>query len=196
MLACVHGLEGSHLNWTAIGPRLAGTARVVAIDLVGHDRTPMAGRRADAEGRRRLLSGMLEALGEGPVTLIGNSMGGLVAALQAAVRPESVSPLVLIDPEIPVAPPGPVHPRVVANVLMCAVPRLGEGFLRLRRRHSSAEDTVWRTLTTCCVGPISGERLVEPRGGRSTDSIDLSLESLPVGPSQLELLQLAGCGAG
>ncbi|MHB1519103.1 MAG: alpha/beta fold hydrolase [Acidimicrobiales bacterium] len=92
MLACVHGLEGSHLNWTAIGPRLAGTARVVAIDLVGHDRTPMAGRRADAEGRRRLLSGMLEALGEGPVTLIGNSMGGLVAALQAAVRPESVPP--------------------------------------------------------------------------------------------------------
>lgn len=153
MLVCVHGLGGSHLNWTAIGPRLARTVRVVAIDLVGHGRTPMAARRADVEGHRRLLSGMLEALGEGPVTLIGNSMGGLVAALQAAVRPESVSGLVLIDPAIPVAPPGPVHPRVVANLLMCAVPGLGEGFLRLRRRYSSAEDTVWRTLTTCCVDP-------------------------------------------
>ena len=151
LLVCLHGLGGSHLNWSAIGPRLATTARVLALDLVGHGLTPAGHRSATIEGHRLLVSGFLRAIGGGPVILVGNSMGGLVAALQAADEPESVAGLILIDPALPTDRLGLVHPRVVANFVLCAVPGVGEGYLTQRRRRTTAEHTVRRVLDTCCV---------------------------------------------
>ncbi len=150
LLVCVHGLGGSHLNWSAVGPSLSRHARVVAVDLVGHGLTPAGRRSATIEGHRRLLSGFLDALGGSPVILVGNSMGGLVAALQAVSEPDSVAGLVLVDPALPTARLGLVHPRVVANLLVCAVPGLGECYLA-RRRRRSAERTVRGVLAVCCV---------------------------------------------
>ena len=137
LLVAVHGLGGSHLNWLAVAPLLTRRSRLLAVDLVGHGRTPAAGRTADIDGHRRLLGSVLRVACEEPVVLVGNSMGGLVAALQATVDPESVAGLVLIDPALPVSGrPGIVHPRVVANFLICAVPGLGERFLDARRRRT------------------------------------------------------------
>ena len=152
LVVCVHGLGGSHLNWLAVAPSLSLTARVMALDLVGHGRTPAAGRTAGIEGHRALLSGFLEVVGNGsPVIVVGNSMGGLVATLQAAVEPESVAGLVLIDPALPTGRPGLIHPRVLVNFVLCALPGLGEGYLAERRRRVSAEQTVRRVLGVCCV---------------------------------------------
>ncbi len=151
VLVGLHGLGGSHLNWMAVGPGLARRSRVLALDLVGHGLTPVAGRTADIEGHRRLVSGFLRTLGGGPVILLGNSMGGLVAALQAAEEPSSVAGLILVDPALPTSRPGLVHPRVIANFLLCAVPGLGEGYLSQRRRHTTAAQSVHRVLGICCV---------------------------------------------
>jgi pimeloyl-ACP methyl ester carboxylesterase len=151
MLVGVHGLGGSHLNWSAVGPRLARHARVMALDLVGHGWTPCADRTADIDGHRRLLSGFLHFLGGAPVILIGNSMGGLVAALQAAEEPESVAGLILVDPALPTTRVGLVHPRVIASFLLCAVPGVGESYLAQRRLRSTAEQSVKRVLGICCV---------------------------------------------
>jgi pimeloyl-ACP methyl ester carboxylesterase len=151
LLIGVHGLGGSHLNWSAVGPLLSSHSRVLALDLVGHGLTPTGSRTADIEGHRRLLSGFLRALGGTPAILIGNSMGGLVAALQAATEPESVAGLILIDPALPTVRIGLVHPRVMVNFLVCAVPGLGEGYLAQRRRRMTAEQSVRRTLDVCCV---------------------------------------------
>jgi pimeloyl-ACP methyl ester carboxylesterase len=147
----LHGLGGSHLNWSAVAPMLNRRARVVALDLVGHGLTPVGARTADIEGHRRLVSGFLAALGGRPAILMGNSMGGLVAALQAAEEPGSVAGLILIDPALPTARLGLVHPRVIANFLLCAVPGVGEGYLTQRRRHTTAEQSVHRVLDVCCV---------------------------------------------
>ena len=87
---------------------------------------------------------------------MGNSMGGLVAALQAAEEPESVAGLVLVDPALPTARLGLVHPRVIANFLLCAVPGVGEGYLTQRRRHTTAEQTVHRVLDVCCADAVRG----------------------------------------
>jgi pimeloyl-ACP methyl ester carboxylesterase len=149
-LVFLHGLGGSHLNWSALGPLINGRVRVLAPDLVGHGLTPTGDRTADLEGHRRLLSGFLEVVGA-PAVVVGNSMGGLVAALQAATEPDSVSGLVLVDPALPTARLGLVHPRVVANFLLCAVPGVGEGYLSRRRRRTSAEQSVHRVLDVCCV---------------------------------------------
>jgi pimeloyl-ACP methyl ester carboxylesterase len=151
LVVAVHGLGGSHLNWAAVGPRLSGHGRVLAVDLVGHGLTPRGARPADVEGHRRLLSGFLRTLGARPAILVGNSMGGLVAALQAAEEPDSVAGLVLIDPALPTARLGLVHPRVIANFLLCAVPGVGQGYLAQRRRRTTAEQSVRRVLGVCCV---------------------------------------------
>jgi len=151
LLIGVHGLGGSHLNWSAVGPLLSSHSRVLALDLVGHGLTPTGSRTADIEGHRRLLSGFLRALGGAPAILIGNSMGGLVAALQAATEPDSVAGLILIDPALPTFGIGLVHPRVIVNFLVCAVPGLGEGYLAQRRRRMTAEESVRRTMDVCCV---------------------------------------------
>jgi pimeloyl-ACP methyl ester carboxylesterase len=154
LLVAVHGLGGSHLNWLAVAPALTRRARVLAVDLVGHGRTPCAGRTPDIDGHVRLLDGTLRAVADGPAMLVGNSMGGLVAALQAASRPASVAGLALIDAALPAAGgPGIVHPRVLANFAVCAVPGLGEWFVDLRRRRAPARVHVERLLRVCCVSP-------------------------------------------
>jgi pimeloyl-ACP methyl ester carboxylesterase len=159
LIVGLHGLGGSHLNWSAVGPTLSRQARVVALDLVGHGLTPVGSRTADMEGHRRLVSGVLAELtapgswsgGPRPVILMGNSMGGLVAALQAADEPDSVAGLILVDPALPTSRLGLVHPRVVANFLLCAVPGVGETYLTQRRQRTTAEQTVHRVLGVCCV---------------------------------------------
>jgi pimeloyl-ACP methyl ester carboxylesterase len=150
-IVCVHGLGGSHCNWLAVAPRLAELGRVLAPDLVGHGRTPAAGRVPDVDGHRRLLTGFLDAAVGRPAVLVGNSMGALVAALVAAEEPGSVAGLVLIDPALPVRSLAGVHPQVVVNFAACAVPRLGEAFLAVRRSRTTAEQTVLRVLRSCCV---------------------------------------------
>jgi pimeloyl-ACP methyl ester carboxylesterase len=151
LIVALHGLGGSHLNWTAIGPHLTDGARVLAVDLVGHGLTPIGHREADIEGHRRLVSAFLRAVGAERAILMGNSMGGLVAALQAAQEPESVAGLILVDPALPTSRLGLVHPRIIANFLLCAVPGVGERYLSQRRRRTTAEQTVRRVLGVCCV---------------------------------------------
>ncbi len=110
MLVGVHGLGGSHLNWSAVAPYLTDRYRLVAVDLLGHGRTPAAGRNPDVAGHVAMLDGTLAHLSDRPVVLMGNSLGGLVSALCAAGSPERVAGLVLVDPALPTGRVGPVHP--------------------------------------------------------------------------------------
>jgi pimeloyl-ACP methyl ester carboxylesterase len=98
----VHGLGGSHANWSRLAPLLAGTHRVLVPDLAGFGLTVGGPRSAAVPANRRLLDRFLTEVTDGPVTLVGNSMGGLITAMQAAERPESVSRLVLVDPALPI----------------------------------------------------------------------------------------------
>ena len=46
-------------------------------------------------------AGLIEALDLGRVTFVGNSMGGMIAAMLAATHPDLVTRLVLVDPVLP-----------------------------------------------------------------------------------------------
>jgi pimeloyl-ACP methyl ester carboxylesterase len=151
LLVGVHGLGGSHLNWSAVAPLLTGRNRLVAVDLLGHGRTPTAGRTPDIAGHVTLLDAYLDRVADRPAVLVGNSMGGLVATLTAADSPSRVAGLVLVDPALPAGRPGRVHPRVLTNFVLCAVPGLGERYLAARRNRTTAEQTVRRVLGTTCV---------------------------------------------
>ena len=151
LVVAVHGLGGSHLNWAALAPHLVGDTRLLAPDLLGHGHTPAAGRRPDIDGHVALLQGFVEQVSDGPVVLMGHSLGGLVAALTAVSSPERVAGLVLVAPALPTGRPGLVHPRVLVNFVVCSVPGLGERFMAVRRSRTTADDRVRRVLAATCV---------------------------------------------
>jgi pimeloyl-ACP methyl ester carboxylesterase len=151
LVVAIHGLGGSHLNWAALAPHLTTRCRLMAIDLVGHGCTPVAGRTPDVEGHVALVGDVLRAISDRPVILMGNSLGGLVAALCAASEPDLVAGLILVDPALPTGRLGGIHPRIMANFILCALPGVGERYLAERRSRTSAEHHVRRVLGSVCV---------------------------------------------
>ena len=152
LLVCVHGLGGSHANWAALAPLLTGSYRVLALDLAGFGLTGGSPRSATVSGNRELLDRFLEAVADGPAVLIGNSMGGLIVALQARLRPETTSAVVLIDPALP-----PVLGRPDSLVLKTfadfALPDRIRRRLGRDRPPLTAEQAAIRLLELCCADP-------------------------------------------
>ncbi len=157
LAVCVHGLGGSYVNWLSLAPLLTDRYRVVAFDLAGNGRTPIAGRRADIRSNRRLIDGFLQAadgVAGRPVTLIGNSMGGLLSMLQASRHPETVERLVLVDPAVP--PPKkqlPRDPRFLASFMFMATPFVGERLMLRRGKRVPPAGLVAETMALVCQDP-------------------------------------------
>ena len=103
VVLCVHGLGGSALNWGLLAPFLSGSHRVLAVDLFGHGGSGVpTGSRPDAvTADRRLLDRFVREVVREPVVLLGHSMGGVLAVLQAAAAPETIRRLVLLSPPVP-----------------------------------------------------------------------------------------------
>jgi pimeloyl-ACP methyl ester carboxylesterase len=80
-------------------------------------------------------------------------MGGAICALQAAVAPEVVQGVVLVDPALPRPLLSPLDARVAASFAMLALPGLGEAVLARRRSRVAAQEQVRQTLALCCVDP-------------------------------------------
>ena len=149
----VHGLGGSHLNWLAVGPALAARARVLAPDLAGFGRTPLAGRSAHVRANAQLLDRFIDVVAEGPAILIGNSMGGLLAMMEAERQPEKVTRLVLVGAAQPRPPGTRFDPVVALTFAAYAVPGLGERFMRWRAARRGPEGLVRDTLQLVCADP-------------------------------------------
>lgn len=152
-IVLVHGLGGSMLNWAALGPRLAQRARVVAPDLAGFGRTPLAGRSSSVAANRALLDRFVDHIAPDPVVLCGNSMGGLLSIMQAAAHPEKVAALVLIDPALPRANGARPDPLVIASFASYAIPGFGERFVAARARALGPEGLVRETMRLCNADP-------------------------------------------
>lgn len=130
----VHGLGGSHLNWIQVAPSLAGSGSVLALDLPGFGLTPLQGRSSRVMDLRRSLAAFVATEAGGPVILAGNSMGGVLGVLQAAIDPGSLRGLILSGSAFPWAGVGLPSPLVMAGFAIGEVPRLGESAVRLRYR--------------------------------------------------------------
>jgi pimeloyl-ACP methyl ester carboxylesterase len=151
LLVCVHGLGGSHANWAALAPLLTESYRVLALDLAGFGLSAGRPRSASVIDNRRLLHRFLvEVVGE-PAVLIGNSMGGLITALQASKHPETVSAAVLINPALPPVLTLP-DPVVVGTFAEFALPARVRRNLA-RRRSLTPDQAAVKILRLCCVDP-------------------------------------------
>jgi pimeloyl-ACP methyl ester carboxylesterase len=95
----VHGLGGNWQNWLEVLPALADAGhRAIAFDLPGFGHSEMPARDITIPRYGLAVDAVLEALGvEGPVAVVGSSMGGLIAADLAVSRPSTVERLVLVS---------------------------------------------------------------------------------------------------
>ena len=93
----IHGLSGCWPNWLEQMGALSASNRVIAMDLPGFGHSPMPAEPISMEGYARTLDGLLGELGVGPAALVGNSMGGLIAAETAISFPARVGRLVLVS---------------------------------------------------------------------------------------------------
>jgi pimeloyl-ACP methyl ester carboxylesterase len=96
-LVLVHGLSGSWQNWLENIPYFARTHRVIAMDLAGFGSSPMPGWEITIDAYGKLVNELCEALDTGPVTLVGNSMGGFISAEMVVSQPTRVRELVLVS---------------------------------------------------------------------------------------------------
>jgi pimeloyl-ACP methyl ester carboxylesterase len=151
----IHGLGGSHLNWVRVAPGLAGLGRVLALDLPGFGWSPRAGRGSGLMDLRRTLSRFLTELRTGRLVLGGNSMGGGLGILQAAVEPSSVDGLILTCSVFPWAPGALPHPLVMASFATYRVPALGEAVFAARLRAMEPERAVRLGFSYVAADPSS-----------------------------------------
>jgi pimeloyl-ACP methyl ester carboxylesterase len=162
VLLLVHGLGGSHLNWLSVAPQLAEGHRVYALDLPGFGRSPLAGRRSSIAANVDVLTRLIAKLSDGPIVLIGNSMGGLIAIGVAALHPELVSGLVLVDPAVPATRSSrPRFDRVTRRFLAAAfIPSWGARRIGRAVAALGPEQLVYETLRLCSADPSRIEQAV------------------------------------
>lgn len=99
----LHGLAASKEIWEPMAEELAtDNWRIIAPDLMGFGDSPKPQWSAYAvRDHVRMVVAMLQRLDiKGPVTLVGHSMGCLVAVELAALWPKKVARLVLYEPPI------------------------------------------------------------------------------------------------
>ena len=156
-MVLVHGLGGSAINWMDAAPLLARFARLWAIDLLGHGKTPSTGRSSSVTDNAALIPRFVEAVAGGPAILVGNSMGGYLSMRVAAEHPDLVDGLVLVDPAMPQGF-DVIDPVVLQLFATYATPGEGERFLQDWARTAGPEGMVDQMLTLVTHDPsrVSG----------------------------------------
>jgi pimeloyl-ACP methyl ester carboxylesterase len=149
-LVMVHGLGGSALNWMAVAPQVAESYHVVALDLAGFGQTPLFNRSAAVGANADLVHTFLEKVVGQPAVVMGNSMGGHIALLEAANHPSSVSALILVDPAIPGIHVRRPEPRRLGVMAALTIPGFAEIMLDRRVRLLGPEGLVLETLAIVC----------------------------------------------
>jgi pimeloyl-ACP methyl ester carboxylesterase len=93
----VHGLGGQWQNFLENIPRAAQERRVIALDLPGFGSSPPPRGKVTIPGYGRCVDALCEQLSLGRVDMVGNSMGGYVAAEVAIQVPKRIDQLILVS---------------------------------------------------------------------------------------------------
>lgn len=97
-LFLIHGFGESLFTWRAVVDPLAAHYRVVAVDLPGFGGSNKPDASYSVDSMTARLSNFLDRHIQGPVIVVGHSMGGQLAAALALARPDRISAAVLIAP--------------------------------------------------------------------------------------------------
>jgi len=99
-MVLLHALGQRRTSWRPVTARFADSFRVFAFDLRGHGDSDWPGTYSFRLMRDDVLE-VLDQLGLRKVTLVGHSMGGVVAYLAAMRRPDQIERLIVEDTPLP-----------------------------------------------------------------------------------------------
>lgn len=143
----VHATGDTSADWAQVAQALAADRLVVAVDLRGHGESPWPGSYALTDLADDVVAAAERLATLAPVDVVAHSLGGLIACLLAARRPDLVRRLVLED--VPVPHPRTPHP-----------PRRPEGALGFDwdavlavRSQIDAPDPQWPTVVAAVRAP-------------------------------------------
>jgi pimeloyl-ACP methyl ester carboxylesterase len=96
-LVFVHGLAGCWQNWLENIPHFARSHRVIAVDLPGFGESDLPLEDISIPGYGRFVDAFLGEIGVERASIVGNSMGGFIAAEVAISQPRRVEKLALVS---------------------------------------------------------------------------------------------------
>jgi pimeloyl-ACP methyl ester carboxylesterase len=104
LVLCLHGILEQGAAWSEVAIRLAQQGyRVIAPDLRGHGRSAHVERGSSYNLLDFLadIDAIVENLADRAFTLVGHSLGSVVAAIFASIRPQQIKNLILVETILP-----------------------------------------------------------------------------------------------
>ncbi|MCL4505388.1 MAG: alpha/beta hydrolase [Chloroflexi bacterium] len=133
VLLMVHGLGDEADTWRHLIEPLARQYRVIALDLPGFGRSDKPRRSYTPSFYVDTILALISALGASTVSIVGHSLGGMIAHALALSNPNLVSRLTLIDGCL-----SPQPQRVSPGMLLMLLPYFGERFYNNLRKDPQA----------------------------------------------------------
>jgi pimeloyl-ACP methyl ester carboxylesterase len=134
----IHGLGDEADTWRHILPALCAGARALAPDLPGFGRSDPPARGYSVPVYVQALTELLDELGIGQVTLVGHSLGAIVAQSMALADPARVERLVAIGGSLVAS-----KVQIDLSTILFLIPGVGEWLYNKLRRDPKA---AYRTL--------------------------------------------------
>ena len=128
-----HGVTANHLNFSLLGPALEGRATLVAPDVRGRGRSAGLPGPYDLTAYAADLVSLADHLGVEKMRLVGHSMGGYIVSTTAALHPDRVESILIVDGALTL----PTPPDFDIDAYMKAL--LGPSLERLSMRFDSPE---------------------------------------------------------
>lgn len=143
----IHGWSSSSFAMSPLSSLLSQRFHCISVDLPGYGSSPPFEGKARISRYAELITDLIEEVSEGPVVLVGHSMGGMIGTTIAIEHPALVERMVLIGPTVT----GRLSPMI--NLLISPInmiERFGIGSLIV-----SAIERLYVGLTDQLMRPVS-----------------------------------------
>ena len=191
LVLCLHGILEQGAAWSEVAIRLAQKGyRVIAPDLRGHGRSDRVGKGGSYNLIDFLgdIDAIVEILAGKAFILVGHSLGSVLGAIFATIRPQSIKNIVLVETILPTAEENDDPTTALTNQLnsMAAPPKhpvfpdVKTAAERLRRATPAISPSLAMLLAERITEPCEGgvrwrwEPLLRTRTGISLNGIGRS----------------------
>ncbi len=187
---CLHGLADTREIWHPLAPALAARGRVVLVDQRAHGESDAPPGPYSLGALAADVIAVLDALALPRATLVGHSMGGVVAMATALAHPERVDGLVLLGTT------GQCSARIAEWYERIAVAGEQHGTDGIRREiYGERSGKVIRgdgrgmAAVTRCLASLRGDPLTPKLAALTCSGLLVVGDEDPMGPKASELLR-------